>query len=103
MSKKISEGTAHTLPQDLKKALLTDKSALAKWEDITPLARNEWICWATYVKTPEKRKEHVNRVVSELKEGMRRPCCWYGCVHRKDKPMSSSQRFVLSRQSGKKR
>lgn len=99
--KEISNGVVHNVPADLRKALASDKVALAKWEDITPLARNEWICWVTYVKTPKKRKEHVNRVVSELKEGIRRPCCWYGCVHRKDKPLSSSQKFVLSRQSKK--
>jgi uncharacterized protein YdeI (YjbR/CyaY-like superfamily) len=79
---KISSGTAHTLPADLRKALLSDRAAIAKWEDITPLARNEWICWTISVKKPETRNEHVRRVCSELKEGMRRPCCWAGCIHR---------------------
>lgn len=101
MTKKISGGTTHELPADLRKALAADAKTLAKWEDLTPLSRNEWICWAISVKTPEKRKEHIGRVVSELKEGMRRPCCWYGCVHRKDKPLSSSQKFVLSRKAKK--
>ncbi len=101
MAKKIPGGTAHTLPADLRKALAADSKALAAWEDITPLARNEWICWTISVKTPEKREEHVDRVVSELKEGMRRPCCWAGCMHRKDKPLSPSQKFVLSRRSKK--
>jgi len=102
MSKKVSGGVAHELPADLRKALTADSKALAAWEDLTPLARNEWICWAIYVKSPEKRKEHVGRVVSELKEGMRRPCCWYGCVHRKDKAPSPSQRFLLGRKSKNK-
>lgn len=93
----ISGGVAHELPADLKRALLADPKALAAWEDITPLARNEWICWAISVKTPEKKKEHVSRVVSELKEGMRRPCCWMGCTHRKDKKLSRSQKFILGR------
>ena len=101
MNQKISGGVAHELPADLRKALASDPKALAAWEDITPLARNEWICWAISVKTAEKRKEHVDRVVSELKEVVRRPCCWYGCVHRKDKALSSSQKFVLSRRLGK--
>ena len=56
--------------------------ALAAWEDITPLARNEWICWTISVKKEETRRQHVERVCSELKEGMRRPCCWPGCPHR---------------------
>src|SRR5580765_5732756 len=95
MSKEISGGVAHELPADLRKALGADPKALMAWEDITPLSRNEWICWTISVKTPEKSKEHVDRVVSELKEGMRRPCCWYGCVHRKGKAPSPSQKFVL--------
>jgi Bacteriocin-protection, YdeI or OmpD-Associated len=87
----------HKIPHDLRKKLFSDPAARAKWDDITPLARNEWICWVISVKTFKKRKEHIDRVVSELKEGMRRPCCWYGCVHRKDKALSRSQKFVLSR------
>jgi uncharacterized protein YdeI (YjbR/CyaY-like superfamily) len=102
MSKKeISKGVAHTVPPDLKKALIADKEALAYWEDITPLARNEWICWVEAVKKRETRQEHVERVLSELKEGIRRPCCWIGCIHRTDKPMSHSQKFVLNRRSKK--
>lgn len=83
MAKKgISAGVAHGIPADLRKALVSDPGARAKWEDITPLARNEWICWVLSVKKPETRKDHVARVCSELKEGMRRPCCWAGCMHR---------------------
>jgi uncharacterized protein YdeI (YjbR/CyaY-like superfamily) len=95
--KTLAGGVAHPMPADLRKALSSDAKALAAWEDITPLARNEWICWTISVKTPEKRKEHVGRVVSELKEGMRRPCCWYGCTHRTDKKLSKSQKWVLRR------
>ena len=80
--KKISTGTVHKIPADLQKTLASDSKALAAWEDITPLARNEWICWTVSVKKPETRREHVRRVRSELKEGMRRPCCWAGCIHR---------------------
>ena len=101
MIEDISGGIVHELPADLRDALTSDREALAVWEDITPVARNEWICWTISVKQPETRKEHVNRVVSELKEGVRRPCCWYGCVHRTDKPISPSQKFVLSRRSKK--
>ena len=79
----LSTGTVHKVPADLRKALLTDSAARVKWEDITPLARNEWICWTISVKMAETRKQHVKRVCSELKEGMRRPCCWAGCPHRK--------------------
>ena len=83
--KKISAGVVHELPSDLRKALVLDPAALEKWEDITPLARNEWICWTISVKKAETRDQHVARVLSELKEGIRRPCCWPGCQHRGDK------------------
>jgi hypothetical protein len=102
MSKKISGGVAHDLPADLRKALTADATALAAWEDITPLARNEWICWTISVKTPATRQEHVSRAVSQLRRGQRRPCCWPGCMHRADKPLSPSQKFLVKRQSAKR-
>jgi uncharacterized protein YdeI (YjbR/CyaY-like superfamily) len=79
---RISRGVVHDLPADLRKALAPDTNALAAWEDITPLARNEWICWTISFKKEETRRQHVERMCSELKEGMRRPCCWPGCPHR---------------------
>ena len=99
MATKISAGTVHELPADLRKALSASKEALEKWESLTPLARNEWICWTTNVKQEKTREEHVKRVVSELKEGIRRPCCWLGCIHRTDKEISPSVKWVLSRKS----
>ena len=100
MSKRdISSGVVHKVPADLREALTSDPQALTVWEDLTPLARNEWICWVLSVKKPETRKQHVERVRTELKEGMRRPCCWYGCIHRTDKPVSPSvQNVVLNKQ-----
>jgi Bacteriocin-protection, YdeI or OmpD-Associated len=100
-TKRIAAGTVHEVPEDLREALTTDPAALAIWEDLTPLARNEWICWVTSVKKDETRKEHVKRVIDELKEGMRRPCCWLGCIHRTDKPVSPSVQAVLDRRSKK--
>lgn len=101
MAKGLAAGTVHRIPPDLRKALLADAAARAKWEDITSLARNEWICWTISVQQAETRKDHVQRVVSELKDGMRRPCCWIGCTHRTDKPLSRSQEFILGRRSKK--
>ena len=99
---KIASGTVHKLPADLKKALVASPKALAAWEDIRPLARNEWICWTISVKSPETRKNHVSRVCSELIEGMRRPCCWIGCIHRTDKPISPSVQGILLKKKPKK-
>lgn len=75
-------GTVHALPKDVLNVLLKDKKALAAWHDITPLARNEWICWVEGAKLIETRARRVERVHTELAEGIRRPCCWPGCMHR---------------------
>src|SRR5690606_25158282 len=77
----IPGGVVHKMPADLKKALSSEPKALAAWRDITPLARNEWICWVVTVKRPETRIDHIKRTVVELQEGKRRPCCWIGCIH----------------------
>jgi hypothetical protein len=100
-TQKISEGTVHELPNDLRKALMAEPKALAAWESITPLARNEWICWTITVKQAATREDHVKRTVSELMEGMRRPCCWVGCIHRTDKAISPSVQWVLDKKSKK--
>jgi uncharacterized protein YdeI (YjbR/CyaY-like superfamily) len=100
--KEISSGTVHKLPADLRKALISKPRALAAWEEITPLARNEWICWIESVKKQETRRQHIERAVAELIEGKRRPCCWYGCIHRMDESVSPSVRGVLSKKTKKK-
>lgn len=82
MSAKLASGVVHTIPSDLRSALTSSKKVQDAWNDLTPLARNEWICWTISVKKPETRKDHVRRVRSELLEGKRRPCCWPGCPHR---------------------
>lgn len=100
MRSEVSSGIVHKIPDDLRKALLSGPKALSAWEDITPLARNEWICWAESVKQLETRTRRIERTVTELAEGKRRPCCWYGCFHRTDKPVSPSvQKLVLDKQS----
>jgi hypothetical protein len=96
---KVSGGTVHTLPADLRAALVADAAALTLWESITPLARNEWICWTTFVKQDKTRQDHVRRVVFELKEGVRRPCCWIGCIHRTDKEISPSIKHILKKRA----
>ena len=98
---KIATGVVHAPPSDLRKALAADQSALEKWNSLTPLARNEWICWTISVKTDETRREHVERVVFQLNEGMRRPCCWIGCIHRTDKAISPSVQGILNKRKKK--
>jgi uncharacterized protein YdeI (YjbR/CyaY-like superfamily) len=97
MTNKVATGVAHKVPADLRKALITNPKALLKWNDLTQLARNEWICWVISVKKEETRKEHIKRAIAELIEGMRRPCCWIGCIHRTDKAISPSVKHILSK------
>lgn len=78
----IVTGVVHEVPADLRQTLTADGAALAAWEEITPLARNEWICWIESAKKPETRSRRIERTRTELKEGKRRPCCWVGCTHR---------------------
>ena len=78
----IPSGVVHAVPPDLKKALLADGEALGLWADITPLARNEWICWVENAKMESTRLKRIERVCTDLKQGKRRPCCWPGCPHR---------------------
>ena len=78
----LPSGTVHNLPADLRAALTSSAAARAAWFDITPLARNEWICWVENAKLIETRKRRIERTQVELAEGQRRPCCWPGCLHR---------------------
>lgn len=98
----IATGVVHQMPTDLRKALIATPEALAIWNDLTPLGRNEFLCWVENAKLIETRKRRVVRTIEELLEGKRRPCCWVGCVHRTDKPMSASQKYVLAKQSKSK-
>ena len=79
---KIAGGTMHKLPEDLEKAIVSVPKARAIWDNITPLARNEWICWVISGKKEETRGIRIQKAISKLKGGMRRPCCWEGCTHR---------------------
>lgn len=97
----ISDGVVHKMPDDLKTTLSADAKAVEKWESLTPLARNEWICWVTFVKQEKTRTEHIKRLVTELKQGKRRPCCWLGCIHRSDKAISPSIKAILDKQTRK--
>ena len=80
--KEIATGVVHKVPADLQKALTSNSDVLTQWNSLTPLARNEWICWTIIVKKPETRKEHIELLCADQLRGKRRPCCWPGCPHR---------------------
>jgi AraC-like DNA-binding protein len=81
-SERVPGGVVHKLPADLRKALIANTTALGAWTDITPLARNEFICWVEDAKQETTRERRIRRTQEELEEGQRRPCCWPGCSHR---------------------
>jgi uncharacterized protein YdeI (YjbR/CyaY-like superfamily) len=78
----LAGGVVHDLPSDFAEALLADEAALATWKKITPLARNEWICWVEDAKKAETRSKRIRWGCENLSQGKRRPCCWPGCKHR---------------------
>lgn len=82
-TQQLADGVVHKLPDDLRTAILADSKMLDMWHSITPLARNEWICWVTDAKKPETRARRIEVGRSKMQSGMRRPCCWAGCTHRK--------------------
>ncbi len=64
------------VPQDMKKALVANKKIHELWNDITPMARWDWVRWVRAVKTKETREKHIEVMISKLSKGMRRPCCF---------------------------
>ncbi|MET3781565.1 uncharacterized protein YdeI (YjbR/CyaY-like superfamily) [Brevundimonas sp. 1080] len=78
----IPGGVVHDLPDDLRASLVAAPDALATWRDITPLARNEWICWIETAKKSETRRKRLDWGRASLTDSKRRPCCWPGCPHR---------------------
>jgi hypothetical protein len=95
MTRRISGGLVHDLPSDLVKALTETDEIVRLWENLTPIARNEFICWVEDAKQEKTRARRINRTVEELLEGQKRPCCWVGCIHRTDKIPSKWQQDVL--------
>jgi uncharacterized protein YdeI (YjbR/CyaY-like superfamily) len=78
----VPGGTVHELPADLRDSLVANPTALAAWNDITTLARNEFICRVEDAKRETTRQRRIRRTQEELEEGKRRPCCWPRCKHR---------------------
>jgi uncharacterized protein YdeI (YjbR/CyaY-like superfamily) len=93
----LSEGLVHKIPNDLANALIHAKGVAGLWNAITPIARNEFVCWVENAKQEATRAKRIRRTVEKLQQGEKRPCCWVGCIHRTDKLPSKSQVFITSR------
>ena len=92
MKKEILPTALHEIPKDIEQVLKSNDDILSKWNAITSLARNEWVCWITSVKKEETRKEHIVRMQEDLLKGKKRPCCWPGCPHRLESAKHSSKK-----------
>src|SRR5271154_1487570 len=66
---RVPGGVVHKLPADLRGALIANTTALDAWKDITPLARNEFICWVEDAKQEKTRERRIRRTQEELEEG----------------------------------
>lgn len=99
--KEFPTGVVHEVPDDLRKTLMSSSVALDAWGSITPLARNEFICWIEDAKRPETRANRIEVALSKLEDGERRPCCWIGCIHRTDKAISPSIQGILDKRKKK--
>lgn len=97
----LSQGTVHEAGEDLEAALRSSPNVLALWERLTPLGRNEFICWVDDAKQAKTRQRRIERTCEELLEGKKRPCCWAGCIHRTDKAPGRWQQAVLIDQKKK--
>jgi uncharacterized protein YdeI (YjbR/CyaY-like superfamily) len=73
----------HRIPPQLKMLLDGDPKLAAKWQALTPLARNEWICWTISAEREATREKRRTRLHKEVLDGKKRPCCWPGCPHRR--------------------
>lgn len=74
----------HETPPELEALLDSDKALASKWQALTPLGRNEWICWTISAKQEETRAKRRARLHEEVLDGKKRPCCWPGCPHRRE-------------------
>ncbi len=72
----LAEEPEPKVPADLRKALAADPKARALWDEITPIARRDWIHWITSAKLPETRTRRVASACSMLAAGKRRVCCF---------------------------
>lgn len=78
----MKNGTVHKTPKDMRDTLSSKQKMLDVWEAVTPLARNEWICWVEDAKKIETRKRRIEIMLDKFSQGKKRPCCWAGCPHR---------------------
>ncbi len=76
ITKKTLKEPEQKVPKDLQKALTVKAEVTAKWNDLTPTARRDFITWIQVAKQPETRTRRIEKAGSMLLSGKRRPCCY---------------------------
>jgi Bacteriocin-protection, YdeI or OmpD-Associated/Domain of unknown function (DUF1905) len=65
------------IPDDLAAALAEAPPKIRDvWQDITPMARWEWVRWVQATRNPQTRQRRVEVSISKMDGGKRRPCCF---------------------------
>lgn len=65
------------VPPDLGAALAAAPQHIQDlWNDITPMARWEWVRWVNATNNPDTRRRRVEVSLSKMNSGKRRPCCF---------------------------
>lgn len=72
----VTEEPEPKVPADVRKALAAAPAARAVWNDITPVARRDWIQWITSGKKAETRPKRIATACDMLASGKRRACCF---------------------------
>ena len=65
------------VPNDLGAALAAASPEIRDlWQEITPMARWEWVRWVNATANPDTRTRRVEVTISKMESGKRRPCCF---------------------------
>jgi hypothetical protein len=66
-----------SVPQDLAAALAAAPQKIQDlWQEITPMARWEWVRWINATQNLDTRTRRVEVTISKMQSGKRRPCCF---------------------------
>ena len=87
----------HKLPEEFRRAIESNATAKVLWSEITPLARNEWICWVTSAKQDATRQRRIVVGIDKMQGGMRRPCYWPGYPNKATQSDSRMTRLDVGR------
>jgi uncharacterized protein DUF1905/bacteriocin resistance YdeI/OmpD-like protein len=85
------------VPSDLGTALIAAPKPIQDlWDEITPMARWEWVRWVNATRNADTRARRVDVSIAKLSSGKRRPCCFdlSACT---DPDLSRSGKLIVPR------